>query len=651
MTTEQTSATITPARSAFSFENVRRTKTWQRGLRHLFSYLFLIAGSSFMLVPLLWMFSASLKPQWQIFTTPIMWIPQHWEEVRAGATNRMIPLWVTEVDGETQKVIIIGVRRYTTALDAANLRNLQSAPSDEVGDAAAMPVGDLLFNVRPWTTGGVTRDVVALARDGDDLIVAALEDVQAAAMRLPLDELNSGDRISPVVEDVEFRGREVEIDGATLQLIPIGPETELNVVSAPDVAAGALLVPTERLSSAGFAEVGETEIALSRIEGDATDYVVLISEQWQPVIDEEEVDAKAFVAARGQLGERREEAVNGVTMQTARYTPDEGASLDVVVLVSGTDRSLVMPVDQVESLRLAQAGGLTSARGDSYERIPYRVLDGFSEGEETSSVALVGDPRDMSLIVARDAVDSAFDVSPTDLERALHPQLSFDGFREVLQTKIAETRFTKFFVNSFILVFLNIVGHVLSCVIVAYAFARLRAPGKNFLFIILLGTMMLPFPVTLVPVYEIFRDLGMINTWWPLFMRAFFGNAFLIFMLRQFFASIPRELEEAARIDGAGVAQIIWRIIVPLSKPAIATVVIFTFWWTWNSFLEPFIFLSSPELFPVSVGLNFFKDQYGAVYYDRLISASVMSMIPMLVIFFFAQRYFIEGIQLTGIKG
>jgi ABC-type glycerol-3-phosphate transport system permease component len=563
----------------------------------------------------------------------------------------MLPLWVTTVDGEEQKVIQVGVRRYTIALDAAQLEGLQSVPADDVGDAVSTPVGDLLLNVRQWTADGSTREVVAVARDGDNLVVAPLEQIQTAAERLPLDVVNGGDRAEFMVEDVEFRGREVTIDGETRQLIPIGPETELQVVSSPDVAAEAILVPAEQLSSAGFAEVGKTEMALSRVEDDSTDYVVLISEQWQPVINEDELDSKAFVALREQLGERHDAPVNGVTMQVAPFTPDDGDPFDVVIMVSGTEQSLVIAADQIEMLRLAQAGGLTDARGDQYERIPYRVLDGFSEGAETQSVALVGDPREMALIVPQAIVGDAFDASSDALDRALHPQLRLDGFREVLQTRIAETTFPRFFVNSFVLVFLNIVGHVFSCVVVAYAFARLRAPGKKVLFVILLGTMMLPFPVTLVPVYEIFRDLSMINTWWPLFIRSFFGNAFLIFMLRQFFASIPRELEDAARIDGASVPQIIMRIIVPLSKPAIATVVIFTFWWTWNSFLEPFIFLSSPELFPVSVGLNFFKDQYGAVYYDRLIAASVLSMVPMLLIFFFAQRYFIEGIQLTGMKG
>jgi ABC-type glycerol-3-phosphate transport system permease component len=343
--------------------------------------------------------------------------------------------------------------------------------------------------------------------------------------------------------------------------------------------------------------------------------------------------------------------INDVTMRGATYTPENGEPVQVAILISGTHASAVIPVERATTLHLAQLGGLTSARGDQLNRIPFRVQDGYSEGGETRSVALVGDGREMALVVPVSAIDEAFDVSPEALTRAMYVQLRFDGYREALQTKVAETYFPTFFRNSFVLVALNVVGHVLSCVVVAYAFARLRAPGKNVLFVILLGTMMLPYPVTLVPIYEIFRDLNMVNTLWPLFLRSFFGNAFLIFMLRQFFTTIPRELEDAARIDGASTLGIIRHVIVPLSRPAIATVVIFTFWWTWNSFLEPFIFLSSPELFPVAVGLNFFKDQYLTIYYDRLIAASVMSMVPMIMLFFFAQRYFIEGIQLTGLKG
>jgi multiple sugar transport system permease protein len=537
-------------------------------------------------------------------------------------------------------------------IDAALLTSLQSVPTSELGEAVATTFETVTLNVRPWTVDGETREVVALARGEEDtFVVATVEELQTAALRLPLDEVNSGGRATLEIGGVEFRGREVETENGVLNIVPIGPETDLAVVAAPDVVSGARLVPDDALSAAGTQDVGDTELPLSRIEGDETDYISLSTDSWQPVINEDELDAAAFVATREQLGERTVRDVNGVNVQVAPFTAEDGTTTDVFILVSGTTRSFVIPVANATTLRLAQFAGLTTARGDTTDRIPYRVQDGYTEGDVTSSVALVGEPRDMSLIVPADAVSDAFDMNPAELERALHPELRFDGYREALSTKVGGTYFPTFFRNSFVLVILNTIGHVLSCVVVAYAFARLRAPGKNTLFLILLGTMMLPFPVTLVPMYEIFRDLNMINTLFPLFIRSFFGNAFLIFMLRQFFASIPRELEEAARIDGASTVRIIWDVFVPLSKPAIATVVIFTFWWTWNSFLEPLIYLSSPEMFPVSIGLNFFKDQYGTtIYFDRLIAASVMSMVPMLLLFFFAQRYFIEGIQLTGMK-
>jgi ABC-type glycerol-3-phosphate transport system permease component len=640
------------ARAAANWQNVRTSTRWQRGLRHLFSYVVLALGAAFMLFPMLWMISASLKPGWQIFTDPPIWIPQHWEAVRVGDTNRQVSLWRVNVEGETKMVMEIGVRRYTTVIDAALLGTLLNAPTVELGEAVTTVVGDVTLNVRPWTTNGETRQVVALARgENDTLIVADAAELQTAALRMALDEVNNGDRASLEVGGVEFRGRAVETEDGVREIIPIGPESQLSVVGSPDIAASALLISTENLSDAGFATIGQTELPQVNLTDREDDYVVLVQESWQPVINEAEFDAAAIVAQREQLSDERTLTVNEVAMQGATYTADDGTLTDVVILIRGTQSSVVIAVQQATSLRLAHLGGLTSARGDQVGRIPFRVQDGFSEGGDTVSVALVGEPREMALVVPTTAITEAFDVNPADLSRAMYPELRFDGFREALQTKVGETYFPTFFRNSFVLVLLNTIGHVLSCVVVAYAFARLRAPGKNFFFLLLLGTMMLPYPVTLVPVYEIFRDMGMINTLWPLFLRSFFGNAFLIFMLRQFFTSIPRELEDAARIDGANTAQIILQVIVPLSKPAIATVIIFTFWWTWNSFLEPFIFLSSPELFPVSVGLNFFNDQYGTIFYDRLIAASVLSMVPMILLFFFAQRYFIEGIQLTGLKG
>ncbi len=641
-----------PKRNLSRWELLRSSKTWQRAVRHSISYIVLIAGASFMLFPMLWMISASLKPSWQIFTDPPIWIPQHWEQVQAGNTNRQISLWTVMVDGEERVVLQVGTRKYTTVVDASLLHNLQSVPAAQVGEAALTTLDNgVVLNVRVWTADGVTKQVIALARDGDNLVIAAVDTVRDAVSRLPLDEVNGGKRANLTVEGLEFQAREVADGEATRSVIALGPQSELTIVAPPNIAAQAILAPAEGLSDAGFAEIGETELRLVQRTDDPTNYVALTSETWQPVINADELDQEAFLAPAGQMSERSDAQVNGVNLQVATYTPEDGTPHEVAILISGTNQSLVIPVAETQSLRLAQLGGLATAHGATLGGIPYRIQDGFSDGTGVYSVALVGDPREMALIVPESAVTDAFDVNPADLERDLHTQLSFDGYSEALQAKVGETYFPTFFRNSFVLVILNTIGHLLSCIVVAYAFARVRAPGKGFLFLILLGTMMLPYPVTLVPVYEIFRDMNMVNTLWPLFLRSFFGNAFLIFMLRQFFMGIPRELEEAARIDGANVLQIIRNVIVPLSRPAIATVVIFTFWWTWNSFFEPFIYLSSPNLFPVSVGLNFFKDQYGTIYYDRMIAASVMSMLPMLLIFFFAQRYFIEGIQLTGMKG
>lgn len=645
-------ATTAQKRPPSRWQEIRSSTRYQKTVRSIISYTILCIGAAFVLFPMLWMISSSMKPSWQIFTSPPIWIPQEWESVTAGNTNRQILLYRVQRDGETENVIQIGSRRYTTAIDSARLTDLQSVPSDQLGTATSTVIDGITFNVRSWTAEGQTQDVVALARgEGDNLLVAPVSVLQAAALRMPLDEVNSGGRVPLEIDGAEFRGREIETEDGTLSVIPIGPETDLVVVGPPESVANARLVPAELVSSAGTAVIGETELPLSTVEGSDEEYIVLATDSWQPIINEDELDAYAFVADRAALGERSQRDVNGVSVQVTQYTPEGGTPQTVVILVSGTQNSLVIPVDDAATLRLAQYADMTTTRGDTMDRIPYRVQDGYSEGDVTSSVALIGDPRNMALIVPADAVNDAFDVAPANLERALHTEFTFDSYREALTTKVGGTYFPTFFRNSFVLVILNTIGHVISCIVVAYAFARLRAPGKNFLFLVLLGTMMLPFPVTLVPMYEIFRDLNMVNTLWPLFIRSFFGNAFLIFMMRQFFSSIPKELEEAARIDGASTLRIIWNVFVPLSKPAIATVIIFTFWWTWNSFLEPLIYLSSPDMFPVSLGLNFFQDQYGtSIYFDRLIAASVLSMLPMLILFFFAQRYFIDGIQMTGMK-
>jgi ABC-type glycerol-3-phosphate transport system permease component len=210
--------------------------------------------------------------------------------------------------------------------------------------------------------------------------------------------------------------------------------------------------------------------------------------------------------------------------------------------------------------------------------------------------------------------------------------------------------FDRYVVNTAIISVLTIIGHLLSCTIIAYAFARLRAPGKDFLFVVVLATMMLPYPVTMVPLYVLFNQLKWINTFLPLTVPAFLGSAFYIFLLRQFFMTIPPDFEDAATIDGANTLQILWRVILPLSMPALATVAIFTFQATWNDFLAPLIYLQRPELYTVTLGLQFFRSTF-TTNWAYLMAASLATSLPVIVIFFLAQRYFIEGITLSGIKG
>lgn len=210
--------------------------------------------------------------------------------------------------------------------------------------------------------------------------------------------------------------------------------------------------------------------------------------------------------------------------------------------------------------------------------------------------------------------------------------------------------FGRFALNTLIISLGVIVGNLFSATVVAYGFARLRAPGKNLLFIVLLATMMLPYPVTMVPIYVEFNALGWVNTFLPLIVPSFFGVPFYIFLLRQFFLGIPTELEDAARIDGANTAQIIWHVVVPVSKPALAAVAIFSFQATWNDFLPPLIYLHEQSKYTISLGLNFYRSTY-TVNWAYLMAASLVTMLPVVILFFLAQRLFIQGITLTGVKG
>ena len=205
--------------------------------------------------------------------------------------------------------------------------------------------------------------------------------------------------------------------------------------------------------------------------------------------------------------------------------------------------------------------------------------------------------------------------------------------------------------NSVFVTSLFILGTLLSASLVAYAFSVLRWPGRDAVFILVLATMMLPMQVTMIPIFVLYKNIGWLNTFKPLIVPAFFGGgAFNIFLLRQFFLTIPRELFDSARIDGCTEFQIYWRIVLPLAKPALATVGIMTFLFTWNDFLGPLIYLSDKMKSTMALGIVMFVGQHKTEW-ALLMVASVLMMLPVILLFFFFQRYFIRGFMMSGIKG
>jgi len=209
--------------------------------------------------------------------------------------------------------------------------------------------------------------------------------------------------------------------------------------------------------------------------------------------------------------------------------------------------------------------------------------------------------------------------------------------------------FLRYLSNTLLICFANVVGAVVSCSLVAYGFSRIRWFGRDFLFIVLLSTMMLSGLVTMIPVFRIYRAFGWIGTFLPLIVPSFLGSAFFIFLLRQFFLGIPQELSEAAFMDGCTELGIYVRIILPLAKPALLTVALFTFLWNWNDFMGPLVYLTDNSKYTLAVGLQQFLGQHDAEW-SKLMAMSTLMALPVIVLFFLTQKSFVKGIALTGIK-
>lgn len=204
--------------------------------------------------------------------------------------------------------------------------------------------------------------------------------------------------------------------------------------------------------------------------------------------------------------------------------------------------------------------------------------------------------------------------------------------------------------NTLTICILTVVGVTASSALVAYGFSRIKWPGRDIVFILVLATLMLPYQVTMIPLFIVFREMGWTNTFRPLIVPAFFGSAFYIFMLRQFFNSQPPELADAATIDGASEFGVFSRIYVPLSRPALATVALFQFMFAWNDFLGPLIYINQQSKFTLALGLQQFISAYGSEW-GQMMAAAATFTVPMILLFFLAQRTFIQGITLTGLKG
>ncbi len=210
--------------------------------------------------------------------------------------------------------------------------------------------------------------------------------------------------------------------------------------------------------------------------------------------------------------------------------------------------------------------------------------------------------------------------------------------------------FARYLYNSAYISVFAIIGNLLGSSLAAYSFARMRFPGRNVLFLVMLSTLMVPAWVTMIPHFMLFKWLGWLDTYLPILVPAYFAQPFYTFLLRQFFLGIPIDLEDAARIDGCSSLGIYWRIFLPLARPALITVAIFSFFYYWNDLLYPLIYLQSQNKFPVAMGIATFRsEQY--VNFALMMAAATLALLPMLIVFFLAQRLFIQGVVITGVKG
>jgi len=389
------------------------------------------------------------------------------------------------------------------------------------------------------------------------------------------------------------------------------------------------------------------EVGVGKVEEDAkADSEIRISTAYQWVIDREGQtipvrlidtleDGRQVVGVHYHL----EIDIDGRTYPIRRFAPDEldTTTGQVNARVIYPDRSIRRQTVKAEDIRrLVDVTELAVGRSYSFvenetaqadqltrQYIPWNSRQDYAHTQTENLTALLG-----------------------DLDESIQPQWSnFPGaVREM-------GRFWRYLFNTLALCFLTVVGTAASSAVVAYGFSRIDWPGRDKVFIFVLATMMIPAPVVMVPLYGLFRELGWIGTLRPLWVPAFFAGAFNVFLLRQFFKTIPKELSEAARIDGCSELRIFLQVIVPLAKPSITVVALFQFLYTWNDFLNPLIYLTDEKNFTIALALQAFQSQQGGTQWHYLMAASTLVVAPIIFLFFLTQRTFIEGVSMSGLKG
>jgi multiple sugar transport system permease protein len=342
-----------------------------------------------------------------------------------------------------------------------------------------------------------------------------------------------------------------------------------------------------------------------------------------------------------------------VARSLRRYLARSSVTLVAVLLLS----AFLLPLAAMVTTSLQDAGQRTTPGAPFYPASP---ATGTYQGEtfEIYAVPIDGRVRDL-MLVKKGRSESTF-IDPADATqtpivwqgawRTLQQAWVFDPKLSNFSTVWSQLNFPRLLFNTAAVAILSTLGAVLSSALVAYGFARFRFPAKNVLFVILIATIILPFQVTLIPTYAVFTKLGWNGTWLPLIVPHFFANAFNVFLLRQYFLSIPRDLDEAAMIDGAGPFRVLRSVILPLSVPALTAVTLFHFFYSWNDFFLPLLYLSGkPDLQTLPIAIQ----QYNALYVSQptlIQAAALMTMAVPVVVFFLAQRAFMRGVVITGVE-